>query len=239
MSNATFIRLLLGLALLATLTGCGGGNSAPSISGLEVVRLSGSDDYGRGPFVYICSGETLTLKWGTFYPSYILDITPSYAASPPVNNQQFTEQRELNVTLVDAATITLSASEGKVDERDLTLIPSYLCDDFPLPLVGKFTGILTQTEPTAQTLERRLSLEWKGNSRKPWLEAELLEAGEQFGLELECNPDVALQTLSCTNLFFELTATLTSEGLTGNYEGVARDSVSSSTFSGTFDFSAP
>lgn len=225
--------LLVSLALLM-LVSCSD-EPEPQIRGLEVVRLSGDDanDYDNSSLVYVCPGETVLVRWSN---ARTLDASPADAVTPPLRGEDVSGQSELRVTFQRYVTLTLSGPEGVLVSRTLAPIPSFICDDFPVPLVGEFAGVLTQAEPTEARLERRLRLEWDEG-----LNAELLGDDALPERSLTCAPNPPSQTLTCTNGndTFELTATVTADGLRGQYSGVTADVFSSSTFSGTLDLSAP
>ena len=125
-----------------------------------------------------------------------------------------------------------------MSSAQLELVPADICTGFPTDLLRRFTGALVQDTPTQETLPRQLAFYWD--------EAGLgatLSGGNTYGdeLQLSCSADSETDTLSCagTDADFTLNAAVSADGLTGNYGGSLEGSVSSSTFSGTFDFRAP
>ena len=220
--------------LILALSGCFFAPPPPSAAGYLYLTQADNPDGYSDP-AYACVGERVQVRYiveGT--PSATLSADPADVLAPALSATQVSGEKTLEFEVLGPTTLLLDYQEG-VSSARLELVPADICTGFPIDLLRYFTGTLVQSTPTQEALSRQLAFYWN--------EAGLgatLSGGNTYGdeLQLSCSADSETDTLSCAGIDanFTLNAAVSANGLTGDYGGSLEGSVSSSTFSGTFDF---
>ena len=189
--------------------------------------------------VDICAGESFKLSWTlSGVEDALLEAEPSRNVIPRLDGRQVEDGGSLEVQVLGPADIRLMASRWSLDELSVSLIPEGVCEGFPIPILQNFSGVLGQTTPSPQRLERRLEFFWSNGA----LFADLTDAAASTTLNvLLCSYNAERDSVSCAGEAdkpsLELELQVSAAGLSGMYKGVAETNEASFPYAGTLSFS--
>ena len=191
---------------------------------------------------YVCEGDRVSLNWTTQdanRPTLVAE--PSTATNPVLNNKAVDAEGTLELTVKDSVTVSLLHRQTVLDSVEIRRAPDAVCTDFDVSLLGWFEGSFEQTEPEAIGRSARMQLYWEGDAytEPPGLKGRLYLKGLLSPLELRCSANGPDKKVACVQKSrpdaFEFSASGTTSGLSGSYEGAEEDASLKIPFSGRFD----
>ena len=200
--------------------------------------------YEEARTVYACPGEQAVLEWFSHGPGS-LSAEPAANVTPQLSAERVElAEAALEVSILGPVTFKIEDEDGLSAELNVDILPEAVCTGFAFPVVGWYEGELNQSVPSAQTLPRQLRLLWLRGGLSALLSENLYAEGSAVYYRdnlLRCELSVPTSKLECAVPgdpdALRLNATVTADGLTGTYSGVAVAEAGRSPYEGSFTLS--
>jgi hypothetical protein len=215
------------LSLLATV---------PSDDSFSIYTLN--DQRGNsfpGP-LYACRDEKVFIRWDLLVSGQAtLNSIPVDSFNPKIEFKTIQASGEMTTAFLKPAKLTVTLDKG-VQEYSIDELSEDICTGFPIsPVVGNYTGLLTQTLPQPASIESQMQLIWASDKLNARVDGRAL---------FPCTFDAGTDSIMCIE-GDEAAPTFRFEGafvesiFQGTYLGIAETAGVKTSFEGRFSFSKP
>lgn len=208
---------------------------APVDAAISVVTLNNPEASAYYDSIsYACQNERVRLVLeANAANGGVLSAEPPESFKPTLSELEVANSSELELTALADAALTLQSANPEVlaGKAELRILDDSYCTNFAFPLVGFYKGELSQTSPREEALAQNLRLFFE-DTGDPQVAVLYLSFGgleEQDGEHVffgttetyPCTLDEPQGRLTCEAIdeSFSLSASITAEGLSGNYSG--------------------
>lgn len=190
---------------------------------------------------YVCLNDQISIRANFFEASQIsVNVGKPENTIPQLNNYKLNSNNP-EVTVQVLGTVEFDPVGDFFVTPKISFIPTEICNNFPLKIIGWYKGELEQETPNTASLVRQFRLFWDGAALKAQLDRNLIDANIYQEDYLNCQVESQSNKLRCSlektnGDTLSMVGSFTEDGFNGSYEGQSSTETVQAPFKGEFSF---